>query len=87
MGRVPGIAIGFLTIGIATLQHEDEIRARVRELRAWTGDLAAQLRRLGARTYPICTYFFLADFSPIRAAAVAEHVRFVAALEEVLRRR
>jgi histidinol-phosphate aminotransferase len=103
---------------IATLQHEDEIRVRVRELRAWTEDLAAQLRRLGVRTYPTSTYFFLADFSPLPAAAVAEalkardilvkplgddrlgdgymrittalpedNVRFVAALEEVLRRR
>ncbi|MCL4799756.1 MAG: histidinol-phosphate aminotransferase family protein [Burkholderiales bacterium] len=56
---------------IATLQREDEIRARAAMLRAWTEELAAQLRRLGVRTHPSETYFFLADFAPRDAAALA----------------
>jgi histidinol-phosphate aminotransferase len=42
---------------IATLLHEDEIRARAGQLRAWTDELAAQLAPLGVRTYP--THLFL----------------------------
>lgn len=60
---------------IATLQHEDEIHARNRQLRAWTEQLAAQLRDLGVRTYPTKTYFFLADFAPHDTAALAEHLK------------
>jgi len=60
---------------IATLQHEDEIRARSRQLRQWTGELAAQLRALGVRTYPTETYFFLADFAPHDAATLAEQLK------------
>ena len=60
---------------IATLEHEDEIRARTRELRLWTDALAAQLRGLGVRTYPTETYFFLADFAPHDAAALAEKLK------------
>lgn len=56
---------------IATLQHEDEIHARNKQLRRWTEELAAQLRGLGARTYPTETYFFLADFAPHAASALA----------------
>jgi histidinol-phosphate aminotransferase len=56
---------------IATLEHEEEIQARVKQLRGWTEDLAARLRRLGVRTYPTRTYFFLADFAPHRAADLA----------------
>jgi histidinol-phosphate aminotransferase len=56
---------------IATLQREDEIRARAATLRAWTEELAAQLRALGVRTYPSATYFFLADFAPHDAAALS----------------
>jgi histidinol-phosphate aminotransferase len=57
---------------IATLLHEDEIRARAAKLRAWTGDLAAQLRALGVRSYPTETYFFLADFASHHASRLAE---------------
>jgi histidinol-phosphate aminotransferase len=57
---------------IATLQHEDKVRARALQLRAWAGELAAQLRTLGVRTYPTETYFFLADFAPHDAAQLAE---------------
>ncbi len=57
---------------IATLQHEDKIRARAAQLRAWTDDLAAQLRTLGVRSFPTETYFFLADFAPHRASRLAE---------------
>jgi histidinol-phosphate aminotransferase len=60
---------------IATLQHEDEIRARNRQLRQWTEELATQLRGLGARTYPTETYFFLADFAPHDAAQLAERLK------------
>jgi len=60
---------------IATLQHEDQIRARAARLQAWTEELAAELRALGVRTFPTQTYFFLADFAPHDAAAVAEQLR------------
>lgn len=56
---------------IATLQHEDQIRSRGRQLRAWTDALAHQLRSLGVRTHPTSTYFFLADFSPRNAVEIA----------------
>jgi histidinol-phosphate aminotransferase len=55
----------------ATLAHEEKIRERVGSLRAWTEELAADLRALGIRTYPTETHFFLADFAPREAAAVA----------------
>jgi histidinol-phosphate aminotransferase len=57
---------------IATLQHEDKVRARTMQLRAWAGELATQLRTLGVRTFPTETYFFLADFAPHDAAQLAE---------------
>jgi histidinol-phosphate aminotransferase len=44
-------------------------------LHAWTEELAAQLRLLGVRTYPTQTYFFLADFAPHDAAALAAHLK------------
>jgi histidinol-phosphate aminotransferase len=56
---------------LATLHHEDRIRERVVQLRAWTEALAAELRALGVRTFPTHTYFFLADFAPHDAAAIA----------------
>jgi histidinol-phosphate aminotransferase len=59
---------------IATLQHEEEIRARVKKLRRWAEALAAQLRGLGVRTHPSATYFFLADFAPHDAATLAERL-------------
>jgi histidinol-phosphate aminotransferase len=59
---------------IATLQREDEIRARAAQLRAWTEALAQQLRALGVRTFPTETYFFLADFAPHDAAILAEQL-------------
>ena len=60
---------------IATLQHEDKIRARAAQLRAWTEELAAELRALGVRTYPTQTYFFLADFAPQDASEIAAKLR------------
>jgi histidinol-phosphate aminotransferase len=60
---------------IATLLHEDKIRARAAQLHAWTEELAAQLRALGVRTHPTRTYFFLADFAPHDAAGIAERLR------------
>lgn len=60
---------------LATLQHEDRIRDRVKQLRAWTEDLAEELRSLGVRTYPTQTYFFLADFAPHDAGELADRLR------------
>lgn len=60
---------------IATLLHEDAIRTRAAQLRAWTEALAAQLRTLGVRTYPTETYFFLADFAPHDAAHLAQALK------------
>lgn len=56
---------------IATLEHEDKIRARAATLRGWTETLAAELRALGVRTFPTETYFFLADFAPRDAGELA----------------
>lgn len=60
---------------VATLRHEDKIRARAVTLRAWAAQLAAELRALGVRTFPTETYFFLADFSPHNASIVALQLR------------
>ncbi len=56
---------------LATLLHEDRIRERATQLREWTRELAARLRGLGVRTFPTQTYFFLADFAPHDAGAIA----------------
>jgi histidinol-phosphate aminotransferase len=60
---------------IATLQNEAKIRSRVGQLREWTEELAAQLRALGVRTFPTETYFFLADFAPHDAGAMATRLK------------
>jgi histidinol-phosphate aminotransferase len=60
---------------IATLEHEDRIRARAKQLRAWTDALAQALRSLGVRTWPTRTYFFLADFAPHDAVTLAARLR------------
>jgi histidinol-phosphate aminotransferase len=60
---------------IATLVHEDRIRARAVMLRTWTEELAAQLRTLGVRTFPTETYFFLADFAPHNASQIEAKLR------------
>ncbi|HTP41848.1 MAG TPA: histidinol-phosphate transaminase [Nitrospiria bacterium] len=60
---------------IATLQHEEKIRSRVVQLRAWTGELAAEIGALGVRTFPTETYFFLADFAPRDAGEIAASLR------------
>ncbi len=60
---------------IATLQYEDKIHARAVQLRAWTEELAAELRTLSVRTYPSETYFFLADFAPHDAAYLTEALK------------
>ena len=49
---------------VATLRHEDKIKSR-----------AAQLRGLGVRPYPSETYFFLADFAPHDAGAIAARLK------------
>lgn len=60
---------------LATLLHEDKIRDRAVQLRAWAGQLAAELRALGVRTFPSKTYFFLADFAPHDAGVLAERLK------------
>jgi len=60
---------------LATLQHESRIHERAVQLRAWTAQLALQLRSLGVHTYPTDTYFFLADFAPHDAGQLAEALR------------
>jgi histidinol-phosphate aminotransferase len=60
---------------IATLRHEGKIRERVEMLRAWARDLAVELEKLGARTFPSETYFFLADLAPHDAKTIAVRLR------------
>jgi len=60
---------------LATMAHEEKIRERVRTLRAWTEQLAADLRGLGVRTFPSETYFFLADFAPHDAGPLTAALR------------
>lgn len=60
---------------IATLENEEEIGRRSGQLRDWARDLAGQLDRLGVRTYPTQTYFFLADFAPHKASDIARALR------------
>jgi histidinol-phosphate aminotransferase len=56
---------------LATLEHGEKVGERIAALRAWTEELAADLRAMGIRTYPTETYFFLADFAPRDAAGLA----------------
>ena len=49
-------------------------RERIVTLRAWTDELATDLRGLGVRTYATETYFFLADFAPHDAMRLAERL-------------
>ncbi len=60
---------------IATLRHEDKIRARAVELRGWAGELASELEKIGVKTFPSETYFFLADVAPHDAGLVATGLR------------
>jgi histidinol-phosphate aminotransferase len=60
---------------IATLQHEDQIHARAAQLHGWTEELALQLQAMDVRTYSTKTYFFLADFAPHDASAIADQLR------------
>jgi histidinol-phosphate aminotransferase len=56
---------------LATLEHEHKIAERAAMLRGWAAGLAAELEKLGVKTFPSETYFFLADFAPHDAAAIA----------------
>ncbi|MGD8863482.1 MAG: histidinol-phosphate transaminase [Myxococcales bacterium] len=60
---------------LATLAHEDKIRERSAKLRGWASELAGALEGLGVRTFPTETYFFLADFAPHDAGALASQLR------------
>ncbi len=56
---------------IATLMHEDRIVERASQLKRWAAALAKELEKLGAKTFPSETYFFLADFAPHDASMIA----------------
>jgi histidinol-phosphate aminotransferase len=60
---------------LATLRHEEKIRERAGLLRGWARELAAELEKLGAKTFPSETYFFLADVTPHDASVVATRLR------------
>jgi histidinol-phosphate aminotransferase len=60
---------------IATLHNEEKIHMRVAEIRAWTRQLARELRAMGVHTFPSEAYFFLADFAPHDAGQLAESLR------------
>jgi histidinol-phosphate aminotransferase len=60
---------------IATLRHEHKICERAETLRGWARELAAELDKLGAKTFPSETYFFLADVAPLDASVVATQLR------------
>ncbi|MEW6120107.1 MAG: histidinol-phosphate transaminase [Pseudomonadota bacterium] len=60
---------------LATLQHEDAIAERAQMLKQWAAALAGELEKLGVRTFPSETYFFLADFAPHDAGSLAEKLR------------
>jgi histidinol-phosphate aminotransferase len=60
---------------IATLLHEDKIRERAAVLRGWARELAVEMEKLGAKTFPSETYFFLADVAPHSAAVVVARLR------------
>ncbi|NGZ96686.1 MAG: histidinol-phosphate aminotransferase [Nitrospira sp. WS110] len=60
---------------IATLRQEDKIQARAVALRGWARELALELEKLGAKTFPSETYFFLADVAPHDATVVAARLR------------
>jgi len=59
---------------VATLQHEDKIGKRIKELKAWTNELSYNMQQAGIRTFPTETYFFLADFAPRDAGEVAKEL-------------
>jgi histidinol-phosphate aminotransferase len=60
---------------IATLRHENKIRERAVALREWARELAIELDKLGAKTFPSETYFFLADFAPHDAGTLSVRLR------------
>lgn len=60
---------------IATLRYENKIRERAALLRGWARDLAVELEKLGAKTFPSETYFFLADLAPHDAGRIADWLR------------
>lgn len=60
---------------IAPLRHEDKIQARAVALRGWARGLALELEKLGAKTFPSETYFFLAAVAPHDATVVAARLR------------
>lgn len=49
--------------------------AALATLQGWAAKLAAELQRQCVKTFPSETYFFLADFAPLDAAAIAEKLK------------
>lgn len=60
---------------LATLRNEAKIHERAATLRTWATELALELEKLGVKTYPSQTYFFLADFAPCDASVIAEKMK------------
>lgn len=60
---------------LATLRNEDKIHERAATLRTWATELAHELEKLGVKTYPSQTYFFLADFATRDASMIAEQMK------------
>jgi histidinol-phosphate aminotransferase len=53
-------------------------------LRRWAAALAGELVRLGVKTFPSETYFFLADFAPLDASELAEQLKAKGVLVKAL---
>jgi histidinol-phosphate aminotransferase len=56
------------------MENEEKVTERLVMIRAWTEELAADLRNAGVQTFPTRTYFFLADFAPRDATGLAEEL-------------
>ncbi len=60
---------------IATLRYESKIRERAVALHGCARELAVELEKLGAKTFPSRTYSFLADLAPHDAKTIAARLR------------
>jgi histidinol-phosphate aminotransferase len=70
---------------LATLMHEDRIVERAALLKGWATALAAGLEKLGIKTFPSETYFFMADFAPRDASEIAAKLKARGILIKALR--
>jgi histidinol-phosphate aminotransferase len=60
---------------LACLEHREKIEERVTLLKRWTAEFAEGLERLGIKTYPTETYFFVARLPGISGEAFAAEMR------------